>query len=664
MERTRTTRTGAHTALRRILAAALALCLALTLTPVSPTTAYADDDNTAPIVTDVRVLTPEIYRPGILSLEIDVVEEGSGLKKIWLSFYSGNKSIGIEIAAADQGGQAGMIKVPLPSSYSGYSGTIAVDVPISEKYNAELYYLNSIDAYDYADNWGAHRDYMPFGEPDGFLFTPPTLTVKDEFDYKVATGANNPTAAKQVAAMPEGAAARLSFGGSYGSTLPKGVFDAIRGKDKTVVAYDGQGLRWVLHGKDVTKASKDVSLGVGVSTVDGAPYGADGKIVRLTFAPNGELPGKATIRLKSDYLYNMGGVNGTLRLYYVEEGEEGEGTEKLIEEDADFDLVFDGTDKWCHFDVTHNSTFLVSSGALKLRQYKVTFDANGGKVSGKAKTVQSMKYGVALGKLPAPVRSGYDFQGWYTAKAGGQKASATTKPTKDVTYYARWKASTYTVKLDANGGKVGGKASASVKRDYGTALGALAKPVRSGYAFQGWFTGKVNGTKAGAATKVSKSVTYYAHWKANGPVVTLNANGGKVGGAATVSVVKAKGAAVGRLATPTLTGYAFQGWFTGKAKGTKVTAKTRVTKNVTYYAHWKAKTYTVKLSANGGRLPAKAAPSLKRAHNAKLGKLPAPTRVGYAFQGWFTGKVKGTKVTVTTKATRSVTLYAHWKRVR
>ncbi|MDR1014314.1 MAG: InlB B-repeat-containing protein [Coriobacteriales bacterium] len=67
----------------------------------------------------------------------------------------------------------------------------------------------------------------------------------------------------------------------------------------------------------------------------------------------------------------------------------------------------------------------------------------------------------------------------------------------------------------------------------------------------------------------------------------LNANGGKVGGAATASTVKKKGAALGRLATPTLTGYAFQGWFTGKVKGKKVTASTKATKAITLYAHWK-----------------------------------------------------------------------------
>jgi uncharacterized repeat protein (TIGR02543 family) len=306
---------------------------------------------------------------------------------------------------------------------------------------------------------------------------------------------------------------------------------------------------------------------------------------------------------------------------------------------------------------------LMVTARYTANSYTVKLDANGGKVGGKVSASVGRAYGTALGKLPAASRTGYVFTGWYGTKSGGMSATSDTAVAGDVTYYAQWRAITYTVKFDANGGRLA-KASASTQKAYGSALGALAKPARTGYAFLGWYTGKANGAKVGATTKVTKSVTYYAHWRANGPVVTLNANGGRVGGAATASVVKAKGAALGRLATPKRTGYDFQGWYTGKAKGTKVTAKTRVAKNVTYYAHWKAKSYTVRLAANGGKVAGKASASVKRAYSSKLGKLSIPKRTGYQFLGWYTSKSGGTKVTSATKVTKAVTLYAHWKRAR
>jgi uncharacterized repeat protein (TIGR02543 family) len=70
---------------------------------------------------------------------------------------------------------------------------------------------------------------------------------------------------------------------------------------------------------------------------------------------------------------------------------------------------------------------------------KVTFNANGGKVSGKTKIVKSVKQGAKLGKLKVPTRKGYAFQGWYTKKSGGKKIHSTTKITKNITYYAHWK---------------------------------------------------------------------------------------------------------------------------------------------------------------------------------------------------------------------------------
>lgn len=69
--------------------------------------------------------------------------------------------------------------------------------------------------------------------------------------------------------------------------------------------------------------------------------------------------------------------------------------------------------------------------------YKVYYNANGGKSSTKSKLVN---YGSTYGELSAPVRKGYKFKGWYTAKKGGKRATSTTKLTtaKNVALYARW----------------------------------------------------------------------------------------------------------------------------------------------------------------------------------------------------------------------------------
>lgn len=117
----------------------------------------------------------------------------------------------------------------------------------------------------------------------------------------------------------------------------------------------------------------------------------------------------------------------------------------------------------------------------------------------------------------------------------------------------------------------------------------------------------------------------------------------------------------GKLPKPARKGYTFQGWYTSAKNGTKVKSTTLVTgsENHTLYAHWKAKTYKVKLNARGGKVSKS---SYKVTYASTYGKLATPTRKGYTFLGWYTKKTGGTKVLSTSKVkiTKTTTLYAHW----
>jgi uncharacterized repeat protein (TIGR02543 family) len=87
--------------------------------------------------------------------------------------------------------------------------------------------------------------------------------------------------------------------------------------------------------------------------------------------------------------------------------------------------------------VLANVTFYARWAA---KDCKVTFNANKGKISKKAKYTVTKPSGDKLGKLKTPVRKGYKFKGWYTKKSGGQKISKNTKvPASNVVYYAQWK---------------------------------------------------------------------------------------------------------------------------------------------------------------------------------------------------------------------------------
>lgn len=79
-------------------------------------------------------------------------------------------------------------------------------------------------------------------------------------------------------------------------------------------------------------------------------------------------------------------------------------------------------------------------------EYTVTYNANGGTCGTASATYQ----GTAL-TLPTPTRTGYTFNGWYTAASGGTKAGAAGEsyiPSANITLYAQWNQSTYTISVN------------------------------------------------------------------------------------------------------------------------------------------------------------------------------------------------------------------------
>ena len=66
----------------------------------------------------------------------------------------------------------------------------------------------------------------------------------------------------------------------------------------------------------------------------------------------------------------------------------------------------------------------------------VTFNANGGTP---AVTTVGIEIGEKISNIPTPTRSGYIFEGWFTAIDGGDPLPTDLTVTEDVTYYAHWR---------------------------------------------------------------------------------------------------------------------------------------------------------------------------------------------------------------------------------
>ena len=303
----------------------------------------------------------------------------------------------------------------------------------------------------------------------------------------------------------------------------------------------------------------------------------------------------------------------------------------------------------------------------KINSYTLSIDPNGG-----WRTGDNNKSVITISKdynseetISERLRTGYTLIGYTmknsnngsTTELGGAKftfdatsrSGKFTQGTVPITLVAQWKANTYTVSYNNNGGS--GCSSKTVT--YNSTYGELCTPTRSGYVFIGWFdesykdkplnyyadtyadlknafgydtdslynhylnNGKNEGRKISQYTSsdtysTAGNKTIYAGWYAKKYTISYNANNGS--GTMSSDTVKSGGSATIKANTFTRTGYRFLGWTT-KSDGTDDGygwtgwSGTWSYDNGSYgiaddklvlYARWRQNKVTIKLNPNEG----------------------------------------------------------------
>ena len=245
--------------------------------------------------------------------------------------------------------------------------------------------------------------------------------------------------------------------------------------------------------------------------------------------------------------------------------------------------------------------------------YTVKYNGNsntGGSTASSTHTYDTAKALTANGFT----RTGYTFNGWNT-KSDGSGTSYTDKQSvknlssknnDTVNLYVKWKANTYTVTFNANGGSV---STSSKTVTYNSTYGTLPTPTRTGYTFLGWFDATSAAAKDSSKLYRNNPLLFYADKYAD--------------------LYSAYAYDQSKL----LDHY----WNYGRGEGrvtTQYSSSTKVTKtsNHTLYAGWANNRYTLTFNANGGSV----SPTSKYIYYGKSYNLPTPTRSGYRFIGWFT----------------------------
>jgi len=139
--------------------------------------------------------------------------------------------------------------------------------------------------------------------------------------------------------------------------------------------------------------------------------------------------------------------------------------------------------------------------------YTVTFDSDGGSEV-PAKTVD---IGEAVEVPTAPTKSGYVFDGWYTAD--DQAYNFATPVTGNITLYAKWTQNVLTVTFISNGSVVATQTVDTTSDDWNAGRATIVKlPNWPGYQFDGWYTDTTWSAKYDFTQEVTASLTLYAKW--------------------------------------------------------------------------------------------------------------------------------------------------------
>jgi len=131
-----------------------------------------------------------------------------------------------------------------------------------------------------------------------------------------------------------------------------------------------------------------------------------------------------------------------------------------------------------------------------------------------------------LAKEPAtPVRTGYDFTGWYKEASCINKFNFSSDTVfSNTTLYASWQIKTFTVTFNSDGGNQ----IADIKAEYDTKIKEPENPQRTGYVFDGWYTNKNYTRKWDFSTdKITNNITLVAKWKEN-TSSSINNNSGEI----------------------------------------------------------------------------------------------------------------------------------------
>ncbi len=348
---------------------------------------------------------------------------------------------------------------------------------------------------------------------------------------------------------------------------------------------------------------------------------------------------------------------------------------------------------------------------------KVTFNYNCEGVSNYECNVSNKKLDCTF---TMPECNGREFIGWYDNPSNGNRVNLDKDFEENTTLYAHWidksvnptpepepeptENTTYKIEFNANGGSGGQTTPIEIKYEETLPQISEEKPIKEGYIFKGWYDNSdytrgieyydTEGKSLRLYDKKNDLILYAGWEKDNSYVepepepteetkyeITFKLNGGSGTLQNDISIEYNGTLPSINTSVPTRTGYEFTGWYDNSdyTKGNKYySTDGKSVRNfnrksdMTLYAGWKIKTYTITYNLNGGSNGQTGGLGVE--YNGELPTISKsiPTRSGYTFTGWYDNSdyTKGKEyynsrceAVRNYDKTNNITLYAGWSKV-
>ena len=232
---------------------------------------------------------------------------------------------------------------------------------------------------------------------------------------------------------------------------------------------------------------------------------------------------------------------------------------------------------------------------IETPMHTVIFDANGGEWSSGTEISVDIPDNAPIWdyRPEVPVRSGYNFSGWFTDKEATNPYDPNSLVVSDLSLYAGWAEKhipVYRIEFDTEGG--------SFLAPQLVASGNQARrpedPKKDGYAFEGWSATGDSSDLFSFSTPITGSMTLHAIWKEAWSISFSYDLPSSLGSEASLSALPdtmmiPDGETIGSLPSVSLsynnTEFRFLGWFE-EGSDTPFDDEEKITDNITLHGHW------------------------------------------------------------------------------